>query len=98
MKGKENVLGEVYLAFTMYNLRRSLSIFGFLKLIKLLRAIFERIFAIFDMRGVIRALNAAKNFKCRMLHGVWCKMIIYITGVVTQTHVGSNQTKSLTCL
>jgi len=76
-------MGEVYLAFTMYNLRRSLSIFGFLKLIKLLRAILKDIFAIFracrsgrDMRDVIRAHDAAKNFKCRMLRGVWCDMII----------------------
>jgi sulfatase maturation enzyme AslB (radical SAM superfamily) len=34
MKGKENVLGGVYLAFIMYNLRRSRSIFEFSKFIK----------------------------------------------------------------
>jgi len=76
-------MGEVYLAFTMYNLRRSLLIFGFSKLIKLLRAILKDFFAIFracrsgrDMRGVIRAHNAAKILKYRMLRGAWCEMII----------------------
>jgi len=76
MKGKENVLGEVYLSFTMYNLRRSLSIFGFSELIRLLGAILDKIFTILDMRGVIRAHNAAIIFKYRMLRGVWCEMII----------------------
>jgi len=71
MKGKENVLGEVYLAFTMYNLRRSLSIFGFSELIRPLRAILEMIFAILGMRGVIGAHNAAIIFRYRMLLGAW---------------------------
>jgi transposase len=39
-KGKEKVLGEVYLAFTCYNLRRTLSIFGFKALMNKLRAVF----------------------------------------------------------
>jgi len=76
MKGKENVLGEVYLAFTMYNLRRSLSIFGFSDLIRRLRAILEKICAILDMRCVIRAHNATNIFKYRMLRGAWYEVII----------------------
>jgi hypothetical protein len=70
MRGKENVLGEVYLSFTMYNLRRSLSIFGYSELIRLLRAILGRIFVILEMRGVIRTHNAANIIRYRMLHGV----------------------------
>ena len=69
MKGKENVLGEVYLAFSMYNLKRSLSIFGFSVLTRHHRAILKDIFANLDMRGVISACNAANIFRYRMLHG-----------------------------
>ena len=76
MKGKENVLGEVYLSFTMYNLRRSLSILGFSVLIRLLRAILEKFYVILNMWGVIRAHNAANLFKHRMLRGAWCDMNI----------------------
>jgi len=60
----------------MYNLRRSMSIFGFSELIRLLRAILEKIIAILDTRGVIGAYNAAIIFKYRMIRGVWCEMII----------------------
>jgi transposase len=76
MKGKENVLGEVYLAFTMYNLSRSLSIFGFSGLIRLLRGLLDNIFAILDMRGVIKAHNEVNSFKYGMLRGAWYQMII----------------------
>ena len=37
-RGKENVLGEVYLAFTCYNLKRTLSIFGFDALMSKIKA------------------------------------------------------------
>jgi hypothetical protein len=37
-RGKENVLGEVYLAFACYNLKRTLSIFGFDALMSKIKA------------------------------------------------------------
>ena len=43
MRGKANVLSEVYIAFTMYNFRRSLSVLGISELLKRLRAAFEHI-------------------------------------------------------
>jgi len=47
-KGKEKVMGEVYLAFTTYNLRRLASIFDFKTLIDMIRAYFQRFFTFFS--------------------------------------------------
>ena len=44
MKGKENVLAEVSLIFTAYNLRRSMSILGFEGLLRRLKAHFSIFF------------------------------------------------------
>ena len=41
MRGKENVLGEVGIIFTAYNLRRCVSILGFEGLLKRLRTLFH---------------------------------------------------------
>ena len=41
MRGKQNVLGEVSLIFTAYNLRRSVSILGFEGLLKRLKALYS---------------------------------------------------------
>ena len=47
MKTKENVLSEVAILFTTYNLRRSLSIFGFNELLSRLKACFSMFLAFF---------------------------------------------------
>ena len=50
-KGKEKVLGEVYLIFTGYNLRRLMSIFGFEALMSKMKAhlhcVFQEIYVLF---------------------------------------------------
>lgn len=49
-RGKGKVLGEVYLSFTMYNLKRVMSIFGFSELLKRLKARFMEKLMIFILR------------------------------------------------
>jgi DDE family transposase len=44
MKGKQKVLGEVYLVFTAYNLGRSLSIIGFSGLMERIKAVLLHFF------------------------------------------------------
>ena len=43
-KGKEKVLGEVYMIFTSYNLKRSLSILGFKDLMSKIKALLHAYF------------------------------------------------------
>ncbi len=43
-KGKEKVMGEVYLAFTTYNLRRLMNIFDFDTLMRKVKAHFKAVF------------------------------------------------------
>lgn len=45
-RGKQKVLGEVYLAFTTYNLGRTISILGFSELLRRLKACFSNILTI----------------------------------------------------
>lgn len=70
MKGKEKVLGEVYIAFTMYNLRRSMSILGLLELIKRLRAAINHFFDILDIAAIVRAMDSKKYLFVRRLQGL----------------------------
>ncbi len=67
-KGKEKVLGEVYLAFTCYNLRRIMSILGFEALISKMKAhllsffqyypsSFAKIASIYSFRSIINFHN-----------------------------------------
>ena len=51
MRGKENVLGEVSILFTAYNLRRSLSILGFTALIERIKTLLLAIFGIIQLRS-----------------------------------------------
>ena len=50
MRGKENVLGEVSLMFTAYNLRRSMSILGFEETLKRLKALLIHFWSILLLR------------------------------------------------
>lgn len=62
-KGKEKVLGETYLIFTCYNLRRILSIFGFEALMSKMKAhllLFNRLFG--SISAQIKPLGALKYF------------------------------------
>jgi len=61
MKGKEKVLGEVYLAFTMYNHGRVLSILGFSELIKRMKAILSGFYSNFILTTSIQHLSTTKN-------------------------------------
>jgi len=47
MKGKQHVLSEVYIAFTAYNLGRTMSILGFSELIERIKAVFDKYFIFF---------------------------------------------------
>ena len=60
MKGKEKVLGEVYLAFTMYNLGRVLSILGFSELIKRIKAVLLGFYSNFILTTIIQHLSTTK--------------------------------------
>ena len=78
MKGKEKVLGEVYIAFTMYNLRRSLSILGMSGLIKRLKAIFEAILAKLNLIAGFAVLSSLNLFASRKHLVVSCGSSIEI--------------------
>ena len=54
MKGKDKVLGEVFVAFTMYNLRRSVSILGFSGIMRRIKAVLQRIFNKLVLTALIR--------------------------------------------
>ena len=71
MKGKEKVLGEVYIAFTMYNLRRSMSILGISGLLKRLKAIFRPILAKLNLIAGYAVLNRLNLFANRKHQVVW---------------------------
>ena len=53
MKGKDKVLSEVYIAFTMYNLRRSVSILEILRLLKRLKAVLKLFFDKLELERVM---------------------------------------------
>ena len=55
MRGKENVLGEVSILFTAYNLRRSVSILGFEGLLERLNALFLELCSILQLRNSVAA-------------------------------------------
>jgi len=65
-KGKENVLGEVYLAFTCYNLKRSMSILGFdglmSKIKALLLSFFENYKSFFRKLASFSSVKRSFNF------------------------------------
>lgn len=75
MRGKQKVLTEVFIAFTMYNLRRSVSILGIIGLFKRMKAAFLRIFDKLDLTYVIRALDGLKIFNHRTLYGTSCRLV-----------------------
>jgi transposase len=60
MKGKENVLGEVYITFICYNLRRTMSVLGFSELIKRIKAVLEQFKSIINMCCTTKAMRTQK--------------------------------------
>jgi len=75
MRGKQKVLTEVFIAFTMYNLRRSVSILGIIGLFKRMKAASLRIFDKLDLTYVIRALDGLKIFNHRSLCAKSCRLV-----------------------
>ena len=59
LKDKEKVNGEFGLVFLSYNIRRSVSIFGVLELIKALKGLFLRFFARFGAHGLHRTYHSS---------------------------------------
>jgi hypothetical protein len=60
MRNKTNVMSEVYIEFTLYNLRRSLSILDFSGLIKKLKAIKDMIYSLLMLTSLISDTNPVK--------------------------------------
>ena len=67
MRGKEKVLGEVYLAFTMYNLGRSMSILGFSDLLERIKTVFNSILTNLKLTVLVMHRNNKTNF-CLVKH------------------------------
>jgi hypothetical protein len=59
-RGKEKVMGEVYLSFIMYNLRRTTSIFGFSELLRRLKACFMVLFSYLWVSNSVRPITSYK--------------------------------------
>ena len=57
VKGKRKVLGEIYMAFTMYNLARCVSILGFKEIIKRIKAVYSRFSLKTILSDIIEHLN-----------------------------------------
>lgn len=57
LKGKVKVLGEVYLAFTGYNLGRSMSILGFPEIMRRIKAVYSRFISKSFYSGVMECLK-----------------------------------------
>lgn len=78
MKGKEKVLGEVYLAFTMYNLGRTMSILGFSELIGRIKTLLNAFFTILGLTAFRKLLSITKNYlHCNTL-SIPCKQNLVI--------------------
>ncbi len=66
-KGKEKVLGEVYLAFTVYNLKRALSVLGFDGLMSRIEACLQTFLAVFYQNIVKIRLFKQSNINYEFL-------------------------------
>ncbi len=78
LKGKEKVLSEVYLIFTIYNLRRSLSILGYNGLMERIKAIFVEFMTFFDQSAFLmahRSINYCFRPATRVNSNWTCKQI-----------------------
>jgi len=60
-RGKDKVMGEVYLIFTCYNLKRIMSIFGFSLLMSMIKAKLSSFFV--NLASFIANLNDFKPFE-----------------------------------
>ena len=78
MKGKEKVLGEVYIAFTMYNLGRIVSIFGFSELMKRINAVFSNFNSETDLTRTIQHLNIMSILNIKRRGGLSCPRTLII--------------------
>ncbi|MCP4124483.1 MAG: IS1182 family transposase [Bacteroidetes bacterium] len=63
MKGKDNVLAEVYLAFTMYNLGRTMSTLGFSGLMERIKAVLWLFWHFFSVRILLEDLRLVEICK-----------------------------------
>lgn len=68
LRGKEKVLGEVYLAFTMYNLSRAMSILGFSTLLKRFKAVLTQILSILPSMEAMMQVSSLILKRTLMLH------------------------------
>ncbi len=78
MRGKEKVLGEVYLAFTVYNLGRSMSILGFSELLKRIKAVFASFSSKIKLRECVILGSNNINFRLVKNHSKWCQQSLVI--------------------
>ena len=69
MKGKEHVLGEVYLAFICYNLGRTMSAIGFPELIRRMKTVLGQIMGIIRLYCFMYDLSTHKKGTAVIRHG-----------------------------
>ena len=69
MKGKEHVLGEVYLAFICYNLGRTMSAIGFPELIRRMKTVLGQIMGIIRLYCNMNNLSTYKKGVAVIRHG-----------------------------
>ena len=72
MKGKQKVLSEIYVAFTMYNLGRTLSILGFSQLMKAIKTVISNIISEFVFIRATEHLNIIETKTLRKDHRTPC--------------------------
>jgi Transposase DDE domain len=81
MKGKPKVLGEVYLAFTTYNLGRSLSILGFSGLMERVKAVLLLFFRNSSLSLYMDLLKSISNRFAIMPHEKRCgQSLLFLKG------------------
>jgi hypothetical protein len=81
MMGKPKVLGEVYLAFTTYNLGKSLSMLGFSGLMERVKAV---LLHFYRNSGLSLYMDLLKSISIRfaiMPHEKWCgQSLLFLKG------------------
>ena len=81
-RGKEKVLGEVYLIFTAYNLRRLISIFGFEALMRKMKAhlhyvlqeiqlLFTKMASFYEHKAIFNVQFSKINYQSKLIVNYW---------------------------
>ncbi len=80
-RGKEKVLGEVYLSFINYNLGRAMSILGISELLRRIKTTLSSLFGNKKLTSSFKHLTLEINFNSIILHRAWCNQrCLFLTG------------------